>query len=82
MLTLWRFSTEDGSGAEMAQPDHHRWIVETDLRDLKGTPALDQLSDRSVARVVKGLAVAILTYNLATRCGVRRRHGCRWHRAA
>lgn len=65
-LTLWLFATEDGTGAEMAGQYRYRWGVETDLRDLKGTLALDRMSGKSEAMVQKELAVALVAYNLAS----------------
>jgi len=65
-LTLGLFATEDGTGAEMAAQYRFRWGVERDLRDLKGTLVLDQISGQSAAMVAKELAVALVAYNLAS----------------
>jgi Transposase DDE domain len=64
-LTLWLFTTLLASGAELAQLYHKRQDVETDIRDLKETLALGEMSGKSVAMVEKELVAAQLAYNLA-----------------
>jgi IS4 transposase len=64
-LTLWLFSTEDGTPEEMASLYRRRLNVETDIKDLKITLKLDQVSGKSVAMVEKELLAALLAYNLA-----------------
>jgi hypothetical protein len=63
--TLWLFTTLDGSGAEMAGLYRQRLHVETDIRDLKETLALDRLTCKSVALVEKELVAGLLAYNLS-----------------
>lgn len=65
-LTLWLLSTVAGTGAELAALYHRRGDVETDIRDLKVTLALDQMPGRSESMVKTELAAARLAYNLAT----------------
>jgi Transposase DDE domain len=64
-LTLWLFTTLEGTGAEMAGLYHQRLDVETDIRDLKETLELGQLWGKSVGMVEKELAAAMVAYNLA-----------------
>lgn len=63
-LTLWLFTTLDLTGQEAAALYHQRQDVETDIRDLKETLCLGQMSGRSVAMVEKELVAAALAYNL------------------
>jgi hypothetical protein len=63
-LTLWLFTTVDGTGLEMAGLYKQRLNVETDIRDLKITLALDQVSGKSVALVEKELVAATVACNL------------------
>jgi hypothetical protein len=63
-LTLWLFSTEEGTPEEMASLYRQRLNVETDIKDLKITLKLDQVSGKSVAMVEKELLAAVLAYNL------------------
>lgn len=64
-LTLWLFTTLAGSALELADLYRQRLDVETDIRNLKETLALDQLSGKSVDMVEKELAAGLLAYNLA-----------------
>jgi hypothetical protein len=64
-LTLWLFSSADGTPPEMAALYHRRLDVETDIKDLKITLQLDRVSGKSVALVEKELVAALLAYNLA-----------------
>src|SRR5262249_11481474 len=49
----------------MAGLYHRRQDVETDIRDLKETLVLGELTSKSAAMVEKELAAAVLAYNLA-----------------
>lgn len=64
-LTLWLFTTLDATGAELARLYHKRQNVETDIRDLKETLVLGEMTSKSVAMVEKELVAAVLAYNLA-----------------
>jgi hypothetical protein len=64
-LTLWLFTTLDATGAELASLYHKRQNVETDIRDLKETLVLGEMTSKSVAMVEKELVAAVLAYNLA-----------------
>jgi hypothetical protein len=64
-LTLWLFTTLDATGPQLAALYHHRQDVETDIRDLKETLALTEVTAKSVAMVEKELVAALLAYNLA-----------------
>jgi hypothetical protein len=64
-LTLWLFTTLDGTGAELAGLYRRRQDVETDIRDLKETLCLGEMTCKTVAMVEKELAAATLAYNLA-----------------
>lgn len=63
-LTLWLFATIDGTAEEMAEFYKLRGRVETDIRDIKETLDLTQLSGKSPAMVEKELVAATLAYNL------------------
>ena len=64
-LTLWLFTTLEGTAEEFAGLYHNRQDVETDIRDLKETLALGEMTGKSVAMVEKELVAAALAYNLA-----------------
>jgi hypothetical protein len=64
-LTLWLFTTLEATGAALAALYHQRQDVETDIRNLKETLALGEMTSKSVAMVEKELVVAIVAYNLA-----------------
>ncbi len=64
-LTLWLFTTAEGTGAEMGSLYGHRLHVETDIGDLKGMLVLDEVRGRSVGMVVKELLAGVVAYNLA-----------------
>jgi hypothetical protein len=64
-LTLWLFTTLDAAGPQLAGLYHKRQDVETDIRDLKETLALGEMTGKSVAMVEKELVAAVLAYNLA-----------------
>ena len=61
---MYLFTTLDLPAREIADLYALRWNVETDLRSLKKTVALQRLSGRSVATVRKELAMAVTAYNL------------------
>lgn len=52
---------------ELAALYHQRWRIETRLRELKITLGLDVLKCKTVAGVLKELAVFVLVYNLVRR---------------
>lgn len=64
-LTLWLFTTPDATGPQLAALYHKRQDVETDIRDLKETLVLTEMTAKSLAMVEKELVAAILAYNLA-----------------
>lgn len=64
-LTLWLFTTMDARGQELAALYHQRQNVETDLRDLKETLHLGEMTCQSAPMVEKELVAAMLAYNLA-----------------
>jgi hypothetical protein len=64
-LTLWLFTTLDATGPQLAGLYHQRQDVETDIRDLKETLVLTEMTSKSVAMVEKELVAAVLAYNLA-----------------
>jgi hypothetical protein len=64
-LTLWLFTTREAEGTMLADLYHQRQDVETDIRNLKETLRLGEMTSQSVAMVEKELAAALLTYNLA-----------------
>jgi hypothetical protein len=63
-LTLWLFTTVEGTATEIAAVYHQRQNVETDIRDLKETLKLSQMTGKSIAMVEKELAAAMIAYNL------------------
>jgi hypothetical protein len=65
-LTLWLFSTVEGTGAELAQLYGQRADVETDIRNLKVALQLDQMHGQDESMVIKELWAALVTYNLTT----------------
>ena len=64
-LTLWLFTTLSASGEQLAALYHQRQNVESDIRDLKETLALGEMTRKSVAMVEKELVAAMVAYNLA-----------------
>jgi hypothetical protein len=73
---LWYlFTTLDLAAEEIAGIYKLRWNVETDLRSLKRTVGLHQLSAKSVDMVEKELLLAVAAYNLvrAVMCMAARR---------
>jgi len=64
-LTLWLFTTVAAwDGPAAAAVYKRRQEVETDLRSLKITLALDRVSGRTPAMVEKEVAIGVLAYNL------------------
>jgi hypothetical protein len=61
---IFVFTTLDLPAEEVAQIYQQRWNVETDLRSLKKTVAIHQLSGHSVGVVEKELVIAVTAYNL------------------
>jgi len=72
---LYLFTTLDLPGEEVLGIYKLRWNVETDLRSLKRTVGLRQLTSKSVDMVEKELLLAIAAYNLvrAVMCLAARR---------
>jgi hypothetical protein len=62
---LWLLATQEGTTEEMAALYKRRGEVETDIRDLKETLALGEVSGRSKAMAEKELLAARVAYNLA-----------------
>lgn len=58
------FTTLEGEPDEIVQLYGNRWDIETDLRSLKGTLQLEQLTCTSPEMVAKEIDVAMLSYNL------------------
>jgi hypothetical protein len=63
-LTLWLFTTVDEPAAALADLYRRRLDVETDIRDLKQTLAMNRLSGKSAEMVEKELILGLLGYNL------------------
>ena len=61
---LYLFTTLDLAAEEIVGIYKLRWNVETDLRSLKRTVGLQQLSGKSVDMVEKELLLAVAAYNL------------------
>jgi putative transposase len=61
---LYLFTTMDLAAEEIVGIYKLRWNVETDLRSLKRTVGLHQLSGKSVDMVEKELLLAVAAYNL------------------
>jgi len=57
-------TTLDWPADEVFQLYGKRWLIETDLRSLKSTLKLEQLTCSSVEMVAKEINIAMLTYNL------------------
>jgi hypothetical protein len=57
-------TTLDWPADEVFQLYGKRWLIETDLRSLKSTLKLEQLTCNSVEMVAKEINIAMLTYNL------------------
>ncbi len=72
---LYLFTTLSLPGQEILGIYKLRWNIETDLRSLKRTVRLDQLSSKSLDMVEKELLLAIAAYNLvrAVMCLAARR---------
>src|SRR6266516_309409 len=64
-LTLWLFTTLEATGQELAGLYHRRQDVETEIKDLKETLVLGEMTSKSVAMVQKELVAAFVAYNLA-----------------
>ncbi len=64
-LTLWLFTTLEATGEGLASLYHKRQDVETDIRDLKETLSLAEMTSHGAAMVEKALVAALLAYNLA-----------------
>jgi hypothetical protein len=58
------FTTLEGEPDEIVELYGQRWNIETDLRSLKGTLELEQLTCTSPEMVAKEINVAMLAYNL------------------
>ena len=63
-LLLALFTTEPSSQAEVFELYGQRWAIETDLRTLKSTLQLDQLTCSTPDMVAKEIDMAIAAYNL------------------
>lgn len=63
-LTLWLFATCPESGHELAALYRRRLDVETDIRNVKQTLAMDRLTGKGSAMVEKELVLGVLAYNL------------------
>jgi hypothetical protein len=63
-LLLILFTTLDWPVEQICQLYGKRWLIETDLRSLKSTLKLEQLTCTSVEMVGKEINVAMLSYNL------------------
>jgi hypothetical protein len=61
---LYLFTTVDLAAAEVLALYKLRWNIETDLRSLKQTVRLHQLSSKSVDMMEKELLLAVSAYNL------------------
>jgi putative transposase len=72
---LYLFTTLDLPAEEIVSIYKLRWNVETDLRSLKRTVGLQQISSQSMEMVEKELLVAVAAYNLvrAVMCLAARR---------
>jgi hypothetical protein len=63
-ILLALFTTLETPADEIVEFYGTRWNIETDLRSLKGTLALEQLTCTSPEMVAKEIDIAILAYNL------------------
>jgi hypothetical protein len=63
-LTLWLFTTCSAPGGELASLYRRRMEVETDIRDIKQTLAMDRMTGKGRAMVEKELVLGVLAYNL------------------
>jgi hypothetical protein len=61
---LAAFTTLEDSAEQVVELYGKRWNIELDLRQLKGTLRMDQLTCTSEEMVAKEIDVAMLTYNL------------------
>lgn len=64
-LTPWLFTTPGATGPRLACLYHKRRDVEADIRDLKETLLLAEMTAKGVAMVGEELVAAVLTYDLA-----------------
>jgi putative transposase len=71
------FVSLEGTAEEAIELYGKRWIIEVDLRSLKGTLRLEELTCTSEAMVAKEIDVAMLAYNLvrAVMCTVAQEAG-------
>jgi len=65
------FTTLDWPVEEVFQLYGKRWLIETDLRSLKSTLKLEQITSTSVEMVAKEMNMAMLTYNLVRATALR-----------
>ena len=74
---LWLFTTLPTAPNEILELYGQRWKIETDLRSLKSSLQLDQLSCTTPEMVAKELDLAVAAYNLvrAVTCVVAERTG-------
>lgn len=63
-LTLWLFATVPDPGHAPAALYRRRLGVETDIRNIKQTLAMDRLTSKGAALVEKELVLGVLAYNL------------------
>jgi hypothetical protein len=63
-LTLWLFTSCNESGRELASLYRRRTEVETDIRDLKQTLAMDRITAKGSSMVEKELVLGVLAFNL------------------
>src|SRR5207237_40309 len=70
-LTLWLFATCPDPGHELGVLYRRRLDVETDIRNVKQTLAMDRLTGKGASMVEKELVLGVLAYNLVNQ--VRRR---------
>lgn len=61
---VWVFTTADAPPAEVGEWYRRRWRVETDLRDLKQTLALDRPGGKGVAVVGNEVVLGVVAFNL------------------
>jgi hypothetical protein len=62
--TIWVATTSDASVEELAKLYAQRWGIETDIKNFKTTLECDALRGKSVAMIMKEIAIAIVSYNL------------------
>ena len=61
---IWIATTIDAGVDQLAELYAKRWDIETDIRQLKKTLQCEALRGKSVAMVLKELAIAMVSYNL------------------